>query len=291
MSNFKYVLVFMLVAFLSCLGSQKSSTNTCDRNKRVVGGFDADIRQLPYQCGALFFFLRGNAPFLEGTLDPSGYSVKLGSNLTKGCDGTSVDICFIKLHENYNIYTNDNDIAIIKLCSDVTLSSTIQIIDLAQSQMYAAGNLARVSGWGCEVENCTQSKKLKSALLKITTQQFCQKAYAGFRQITNNMICARSEIGGEDACQGDSGGPLVCNNSLIGIVSFGKGCARKDYPGVYTKVANYIKWIENNSDFQPLNKSIEGVLLQWYSFLYTHKLYAIIFTIVLVNIAHLFNLF
>ena len=67
------------------------------------------------------------------------------------------------------------------------------------------------------------------------------------------MFCASGETRGVDTCQGDSGGPLVepiINKDgypiyeLAGITSWGIGCA-KGIPGVYTRVSNYVDWIEN----------------------------------------------
>lgn len=71
-------------------------------------------------------------------------------------------------------------------------------------------------------------------------------------------ICAGEKDGGRDACQGDSGGPLFCRSVsnlsewyLAGVVSHGEGCARADEPGVYTRVALFLDWI-NEKEKMPL---------------------------------------
>ena len=64
-------------------------------------------------------------------------------------------------------------------------------------------------------------------------------------QITSNMICAGTK--GKDACQGDSGGPLLDRerNVIVGLVSFGEGCAASGYPGVYSRISSAQKWIRD----------------------------------------------
>lgn len=61
--------------------------------------------------------------------------------------------------------------------------------------------------------------------------------------ITSGMLCATARDPPRDACQGDSGGPLVVNHNLVGIVSWGEGCADNVYPGVYTRLSQYSSWI------------------------------------------------
>ena len=66
--------------------------------------------------------------------------------------------------------------------------------------------------------------------------------------ISNQMICAGVTSGGKDSCQGDSGGPLVdASKTLVGIVSWGYGCARPNLPGVYTRVAAVLSFINQYS--------------------------------------------
>ena len=78
------------------------------------------------------------------------------------------------------------------------------------------------------------------------------------------MLCAGGED--KDACQGDSGGPMVCHQHqgslcIAGIVSWGVPCATRGVPGVYTRVNNYIPWIEsitgNNTDSHRSRGGIE----------------------------------
>ncbi|GLH15204.1 uncharacterized protein GBIM_19572 [Gryllus bimaculatus] len=73
-----------------------------------------------------------------------------------------------------------------------------------------------------------------------------QRYYNG-RTISARMLCAGFTSGGKDSCEGDSGGPLVINGEQVGIVSWGYGCARPNYPGVYSSVANLRSWISSNT--------------------------------------------
>ena len=66
-----------------------------------------------------------------------------------------------------------------------------------------------------------------------------------FRTLWIIILHIKTLQGGADSCQGDSGGPLSCNGKLAGIVSFGIGCGRPMYPGIYTKVEKYTSWIES----------------------------------------------
>ena len=78
-----------------------------------------------------------------------------------------------------------------------------------------------------------------------TTNDVCKSAYSD-SEITDAMICA--EYPGRDSCQGDSGGPFVCNNNgkaiIVGIVSWGDGCAFPDIPGVYARTTHVLPWIK-----------------------------------------------
>lgn len=74
----------------------------------------------------------------------------------------------------------------------------------------------------------------------------CNEDYDGV--IEESMICAGVPEGGKDSCHGDSGGPLVIDRKLVGLVSWGFGCAKPGYPGVYTNVAYFKDWVDQQVD-------------------------------------------
>lgn len=89
--------------------------------------------------------------------------------------------------------------------------------------------------------------ELRKVSVPIVSRATCRSNY-GSSTITDNMICAGVASGGKDSCQGDSGGPLVdASNRLIGIVSWGEGCAAAGKPGVYTRVGSVLSFINANS--------------------------------------------
>lgn len=154
------------------------------------------------------------------------------------------------VHPKYDVNTVDNDIALLKLSETVEYSNGVQPVCLPCSATPAAlqGQNGTVTGWGTTSSGGDTSDVLQEVELPLLSTTECQ-SYLG-DTVTNNMMC--TYLHGKDACQGDSGGPLVWEGQeaqyqLIGIVSWGYGCAGKDIPGVYAKVSNYIAWIEGTT--------------------------------------------
>ncbi|XP_006002908.1 tissue-type plasminogen activator [Latimeria chalumnae] len=157
------------------------------------------------------------------------------------------------IHKNFDAETFDNDIALLKLksqfghCTHETQS--VRTICLPEKGLLLPDwTECEVSGYGKESPfSAFFSDRLKEGHVRLYPSSQCTTARLNNRIVTNNMICAGDTRGLDDACQGDSGGPLVCMKDkrmhLIGIVSWGEGCGKKDMPGVYTKVTKYLDWI------------------------------------------------
>lgn len=145
-------------------------------------------------------------------------------------------------HPQYAASTLNNDITVIRWAQALATSVEVVVASLpAQGAGVAAGQACRVSGWGAISEGGASSVTLRSVVKPALTNAVCSQRLSG---ITANMLCAGGAAGGGiDSCQGDSGGPLAVGNQLVGIVSWGIGCARPNLPGVYARVANFRTWI------------------------------------------------
>jgi len=136
------------------------------------------------------------------------------------------------------------DVAVLLLSSPLKLGDSIKTILLASSEAKDRAK-AIVSGWG-RTERGEYPTYLKSAYVNMVSLEKCIKAYTTTPyKVYTGMICAAATF--KDSCQKDSGGPLVHDKKLVGIVSWGEGCAHPNYPGVYANVALYRKWIEENA--------------------------------------------
>lgn len=149
-------------------------------------------------------------------------------------------------HPLYDAWTLNNDISILHLAESLNLAlpGIAAIAMPVQGAGTAAGTSSRVSGWGALGENLPGTDFLRYVYVPVITNAECNVLYGG--EITAGMICAGFPGGGYDACQGDSGGPLTAGNQVIGIVSWGFGCARPNLPGVYARVSHYRNWIDSN---------------------------------------------
>lgn len=159
-------------------------------------------------------------------------------------EGERLKASAIFLHPLWNPTTLDYDIAIIRLKQESRLGAPAEV---ARSTP-PPGEKANVSGWGNIIEGGRGSDELLHANLPLIDTATCNDAASYQGKITDRMLCAGERDKGRDACQGDSGGPLVVRNgaaapTLIGVVSWGEGCARKDKYGVYTKVSSVAPWI------------------------------------------------
>ncbi|CAH1399077.1 unnamed protein product [Nezara viridula] len=155
------------------------------------------------------------------------------------------------IHEDYDKTKLSSDIALIGLSSKLKFNRWVLPACLPPPDpiLPPAGIMCTAIGWGAIYEHGPDPDHLKEVSVPIWPE--CK--YAEDR--LGNEICAGYYEGGEDTCQGDSGGPLLCrlaNNKwyIAGIVSHGDGCARKEEPGVYTRVSIFHDWILQNLEWR-----------------------------------------
>lgn len=155
-------------------------------------------------------------------------------------DGQELPLSDVWVNPDFDASTNAGDVAVITLSQALPSGAVIPMAQPSDTAPYEPGTQAQVYGWGDTTGQGTYPQALRTATVDVLADSVCEKAYPGDADGTylpDSMVCAGVTGGGKDACQGDSGGPLVAAGRLIGLVSWGTGCAQAAYPGVYTRVS------------------------------------------------------
>ncbi|XP_044019359.1 serine protease 27-like [Aphidius gifuensis] len=220
---------------------------------RVVGGNVASEGSHPYQvslrsksgshfCGGVIIdkrWILTAAHCIVGD-KPSSVFVVTGTNsLSQG--GTKYETDLLIAHKNYNSAAFSNDIGLIRVKIDIEFSKTVSSISLPTSDFDKENYPCKLSGWGSTSLGSSLPDKLQELDLLVIAQNECKTVH---NMLTTDHICTLTKTG-EGACHGDSGGPLTSDGTLIGLVSFGRPCAR-GYPDVFTRVWTFIDWIQTN---------------------------------------------
>lgn len=180
--------------------------------------------------------------------------VRLGAHSIRNRSGQEVDLRVEKdfPHDHFDYETITNDIALLKLKRPVDAEHVAGYACLPPIPNFEVpdGTKCKIVGWGKRRNtDVSGSDILQEADVPIVKKRKCRKAFD--YKITNKQVCAGYKAGGVDSCAGDSGGPLLCQHSygndnrwmVYGVTSYGEGCGQKGKFGIYTKVANYMKWI------------------------------------------------
>ncbi|XP_041725627.1 transmembrane protease serine 6 [Coregonus clupeaformis] len=235
-------------------------------SSRVVGGVNATEGEWPWQvslqiggrhvCGGALvsnqWVVSAAHCFYDDRLSPRAWTVYLGKLLLNRSSQMeeAIRVQQILLHQYYDDETHDYDLALLRLERPVAPGTLAQPACLpSPTHQHEPELLCWVTGWGALREGGSPSNVLQKVDVRLVSEDACFRSY-GY-MVTPRMLCAGYRSGEKDACQGDSGGPLVCQESsgrwfLAGVVSWGKGCGRADYYGVYTRITKLTGWIKEH---------------------------------------------
>ncbi|XP_076592575.1 complement C1r-A subcomponent-like [Chaetodon auriga] len=259
----------------TCIPVCGQPTKLISAYQRIIGGREAPDDTIPWQvllsvdgqrAGGMViadrWIMTAAHVLTHNGIVASNQTVRIYMGLTdvKTLQNSPLFAASVHVHPGYKNPSGldfNNDIALIKMQDSITFNSSIMPICLpAEGATYTTGMMGLVSGFGLtEIDKRRiLTNKLKYVQLPVVDQETCTDSITVARKtkdsvpnLTNNMFCAGVPEGGKDSCQGDSGGPFTLSDDgrfwAAGIVSWGVDCGRQGTYGVYTKVTNYLNWI------------------------------------------------
>uniref|UniRef100_A0AAY4EWR1 Coagulation factor VII n=1 Tax=Denticeps clupeoides TaxID=299321 RepID=A0AAY4EWR1_9TELE len=240
---------------------------------RIVGGSECPKGHCPWQvllvygqkafCGGIIYKSTWvlTAAHCTEKLNVKHLKIVAGEHDRSASEGTeqTIEVDEIINHPDYVPATADNDIALLRLRRPIAFSNyavpvCLPTRDVAERELWAI-HYHTVSGWGRRSEGGPTATVLRHLKVpRIRTRECLESSNVS---LTANMFCAGYIEGTEDSCKGDSGGPLVTRyrhtTFLLGIVSWGKGCAKPGNYGIYTRVSNYIPWVHQHTNEKAIN--------------------------------------
>ncbi|XP_043468491.1 chymotrypsin-2-like [Leptopilina heterotoma] len=253
--------VFLSIFLISFCNAGTLRSNYLD--PKIINGEDVKPGEIPYQVSLQkiaknFHFCGGsilNEAFVitaaHCVVSKNASDIQVIAGTLKLSEPKSVHyVSQIIVHKFYNRTDSwRNDIALLRVKNRFILCNTIQKIPLPYYNMVIdAYEYAVVSGWGRLQYKGPRPDHMQRAQIRIADQNYCRAVYEDHGHfIYPTHICAYDPDIRKGSCKGDSGGPLTVKGFLVGLVSWSNGCAKTDYPTVYTRVPEYLDWIRIHS--------------------------------------------
>lgn len=244
------------ILLAACLASTAAAVGLlqASADQQIVGGQRASIADYSF---AVYLATPDGHQFCGGTLvaankvitaahcvagrTPADLTVVAGREDKESAAGVVAPVREIWVHPKFTNVRSGSDVALLTLETRLPYR-TVPLVDANEAEVYQAGQQGVILGWGRTAAGGQPSRYLLRATVPVMADAECVKSYPSY--LAAAMTCAGVPQGGIDTCQGDSGGPFIVAGRLVGVTSWGEGCAAPGKPGVYTRLLTYAALLE-----------------------------------------------